>query len=258
MMMPEATEPTLLILTAVAAESDQLVRALNQPQTVQCGHLSVHLGLIGSQRLAIACCGIGKTSAAAATTLLLNQLPLKHVLMIGCAGAYPEGGLTIGDLAIASEEIMGDEGVVTPTGFLDMEQIGFAVVQCGEQHFYNRFPTTTSTCQQLSLLLSPYAQQHSIQCKVGRFVTISTCSGTAQYGQQIYQRTQGIVENMEGAAVAQVCAQYQTPFSEVRAISNMVEDRNMAQWQIKGAMQRAQQAALHVIHCFAAEKEEPS
>jgi len=60
---------------------------------------------------------------------------------------------------------------------------------------------------------------------------------------------------MEGAAVAQICAQYQTPFSELRAISNMVEDRNMTQWDLFGAMSRAQHAALQVIHCFTPEKE---
>lgn len=254
-MMSVPTEPTLLILTAVAAESDQLVSALNQPQTIQCGHLNVHTGLVGSQSLAIACCGIGKASAASATTLLLNQFTVSHVLMIGCAGAYPEGGLTLGDLAIASDEIMGDEGVLTSNGFLDMEQLGLAIVQCGEQRFFNRFPTTSTTVNQLNTVLAPYAQQHSIQCKTGSFVTVSTCSGTALSGQQLYQRTQGIVENMEGAAVAQMCTQYQIPFNEIRAISNMVEDRNMSQWDLAGAMTRAQHAALYAIHCFTLEKE---
>lgn len=249
------TQPILLVLTAVAAESDQLVRALNQPQTVQCGHLNVHTGLIGSQNLAIACCGIGKSSAAAATTLLVNHFTVSHVLMIGCAGAYPEGGLKLGDLAIASEEIMGDEGVLTPTGFIDMEQLGFAIVQCSEQRFFNRFPTTNIMVNRLNTILKPYAHQHSLQCKTGSFVTVSTCSGTVVAGQQLYQRTQGIVENMEGAAVAQICVQYQIPFNELRAISNMVEDRNMAQWDLIGAMSRAQHAALCAIHCFTAEKE---
>ncbi|MBW2187000.1 MAG: hypothetical protein JRG71_11585 [Deltaproteobacteria bacterium] len=117
---------------------------------IQCGHLNVHIGLIGSQNLAIACCGIGKASAAAATTLLVNHFMLSHVLMIGCAGAYPEGGLKLGDLAIASEEIMGDEGVLTPTGFVDMEQLGFAIVQCGEQRFFNRFPTTDTMVERFN------------------------------------------------------------------------------------------------------------
>ncbi|OQY22087.1 MAG: futalosine hydrolase [Desulfobacteraceae bacterium 4572_35.2] len=255
MMMEITTESKLLILTAVAAESDQLISALHQPQTIQCGHLTVYTGLIDSQNLAIACCGIGKAAAAAATVLLINKFTLSHVLMVGCAGAYLEGGLTVGDIAIASDEIMGDEGVLTSNGFLDMEQLGFAIVQCGEQRFFNRFPTTDTMVERFNAVLTPYAQQHSLQCKTGSFVTVSTCSGTALIGQQLYQRTQGIIENMEGAAVAQMCAQYQIPFSELRVISNMVEDRNMDQWDLTGAMTRAQHAALQVIHCFTAEKE---
>lgn len=255
MIAPEALEPTLLILTAVATESDQLVATLEQKQTVHCGHLDVHTGLIGAQNLAITCCGIGKASAAAAATLLLNQFNVSHVLMIGCAGAYPEGGLTVGDLAIASEEVMGDEGVMTPSGFLDMEQLGLAIVQRHESRYYHRFPTDNGLVSALSTMLEAYAHHHAIQCRTGSFVTVSTCSGTTIAGQQLYQRTQGIAENMEGAAVAQICTLYQIPFVEIRAISNMVEDRNMAQWDLFGAMARAQHAALHVIHCFAAEKE---
>lgn len=250
-----ATQPTLLILSAVNAECDQVIATLKQPQTVPCGHLSIHTGVIGSQSLAIACCGIGKSAASAATALLLNQFKVSQVLMIGCAGAYPEGGLSIGDLAIASDEIMGDEGVQTPTGFLDMEQLGLAIVQCGEQQLFNRFPTASTVVNKLKTVLELYAQQHAIQCKTGRFVTVSTCSGTAQSGHQLQQRTQGIVENMEGAAVAQLCAQYQTPFNELRAVSNMVEDRNMASWDLAGAMKRAQQAALFALHCLTPEKE---
>lgn len=257
MMQSLAEKPTLLILTAVAAEQNQLVSALTQLRTVSCGHLSVHTGFIDSHPVAIACCGVGKSAAAAATALLVNRFTLSHVLMVGCAGAYPEGGLTLGDLAIASEEIMGDEGVVTTTGFLDMEQIGLPIVRCGEQRYFNHFPTDSFLLNQIKDSLTTYAQQHSLQCKVGRFVTISTCSGTAQYGQQLYQRTHGLIENMEGAAAAQICALYQIPFNELRAISNMVEDRNMAQWDLAGAMNRAQHATLHVIHCFTQQKEPP-
>lgn len=253
MMTAITTKETLLVLTAVQAESDQLVSALSQKQTLRCGHLTIHTGTIGTVHLTIACCGIGKACAAAATALLVNQLNVYQVLMIGCAGAYPEGGLKIGDLAIASEEIMGDEGVATPLGFLTMEQLGFAIVENEQHSYYHRFPTHTDDRRQTTL--ATYAADQQIQCLTGPFVTVSTCSGTADAGQQLYQRTQGLVENMEGAAVAQVCAQYQIPFTEMRAISNMVEDRNMAQWDLLGAMSRAQRAALQVIDTFEKESQ---
>lgn len=249
------TAATLLILTAVPSESDQLVAALSQKETERCGHLTLFTGKIAAQQVMISCCGIGKASAAAAASLLVNKRNVSQVLMIGCAGAYPEGGLNIGDLAIASDEIMGDEGVATPTGFLNMEQLGFAIVKKGQQSYYNSFPTHITTRDKLQTTLASYAANLKIQCSTGPFITVSTCSGTTEAGHQLYQRTQGLVENMEGAAVAQVCAQYQIPFNELRAISNMVEDRNMAQWDLFGAMSRAQQAVLHVIDNFTHEKE---
>jgi futalosine hydrolase len=52
---------------------------------------------------------------------------------------------------------------------------------------------------------------------------------------------------MEGAAVARVCRQFSLPCLEVRSISNMVEDRNTKNWQLKQACTRAGQAAATII-----------
>ena len=48
-----------------------------------------------------------------------------------------------------------------------------------------------------------------------------------------------LVESMEGAAAAHVCALYGVPFLEVRGISNLVGDRDRAAWDVEGAAARA-------------------
>ena len=242
-----AHQATIVLLTAVAAESDLLRAELTQAETIVCGHLPLRVGILHGQRVAIGCCGIGKTSAAAATATLLNHVCANRVIMLGCAGAYPASGLKVGDLAIASEEILGDEGVLTPQGFLDMEQMDLPVARVGERCYYNRFPIDPQGLTSLKALLHDYAINESIQCCCGPFVSVSTCSGTASHGALLHQRSGGIAENMEGAAVAQVCVMYQIPFIEIRAISNMVEDRDMSRWDLPGAMERAQHAVLHLL-----------
>jgi len=52
---------------------------------------------------------------------------------------------------------------------------------------------------------------------------------------------------MEGAAVAQVCQQYKVPFLEIRGVSNMVEDRNLQNWDLAGAAENAQQALVALL-----------
>jgi len=58
---------------------------------------------------------------------------------------------------------------------------------------------------------------------------------------------QALCENMEGAAVARVCQQFGLPLLELRCISNLVEDRNLQNWQLKQACTRCGEAAALIV-----------
>ena len=45
------------------------------------------------------------------------------------------------------------------------------------------------------------------------------------------------IETMEGAAVFYVCLMERIPFCEIRSISNYVEERNVANWNIPLAIE---------------------
>lgn len=75
-------------------------------------------------------------------------------------------------------------------------------------------------------------------------VTVSTCSGTDQAAQSMVERTGGICENMEGAAVAQICRLYEVPFLELRGISNQVENRDLERWDLPAGSRIAQKALM--------------
>jgi futalosine hydrolase len=79
-------------------------------------------------------------------------------------------------------------------------------------------------------------------------------SGTEQRGNILGVEFQGLCENMEGAGVARVCDQFAVPVLEVRCISNLVEDRNTDNWQLRQACTKAGQAAAVIIKTLAASK----
>ena len=54
----------------------------------------------------------------------------------------------------------------------------------------------------------------------------------------------GAVESMEGAAIAHVAALHDIPVGEVRAISNIVGDRDTRAWRIQEAAIAAQEGLL--------------
>jgi futalosine hydrolase len=234
----------IAIVAAVPLETELLRRYLSPCEVRSCGRRDLFRGTLGGHPALLLHCGIGKTNAAAGTSALLTAFQPKAVLMVGCGGAYLGSDLAVGDLALASEEIFGDEGVLTPTGFLDMEKIGFPVVQRSGQFFFNRFPVDPGLLEKARDIL---AQGGHPTPTVGPFVTVSTCSGTLIAGMELSRRTGGICENMEGAAVAQVCALHGIPFLEIRGISNLVEDRNPAAWEIRRAAETAQEAVRRLL-----------
>lgn len=170
--------------------------------------------------------GVGPVNAAHAATMAIVTHRPDAILVCGVAGAYPSSALQIGDVVSAAVEIYGDLGAQSPTGFLDMQALGFPVVS-----------TPTVLFNELPMQVFPTS--HSV-----RFVTVSTCTGTDSTARDIEARTSGAVENMEGAAVAHVAHIHGVPVGEVRGISNMVTNRETKSWRLKDAAAVAQEAAL--------------
>ena len=78
----------------------------------------------------------------------------------------------------------------------------------------------------------------------GVSVTVSTCSGTGEYGAELSRRWNAVMENMEGAAVAQVCLRAGVECLEIRGISNLVEERDLTKWDFGRAVEVAQRFVL--------------
>jgi len=170
--------------------------------------------------------GVGPVNAAHGVTVAIMKARPDAIVSCGIAGAYPSSGLQIGDVVCAELEIYGDLGAQSPTGFLDMKDLGFPTVP-GRSPLFNELP----------MQLFPAARR-------ARFVTVSTCTGTDAAATAIQARTRGDVENMEGAAIAHVAHLHQIPVGEVRGISNMVTNRDKSSWLLKESSEAAQEAAV--------------
>jgi len=152
------------------------------------------------------------------------------LIICGVGGAYPGSGLRIGDVACADLECYGDLGAASPAGFLDMKAIGFPIID-GPPPIYNDLP------------MGVFPVERRV-----KFVTVTTCTGTDVAARAIEARTNGAVENMEGAAVAHVALIHGVPVGEVRGISNIVTNRDTGAWKVKDAAVAAQEAVLAWIN----------
>lgn len=234
----------IAIIAAVSAETALLRRSLSPCEVRRCGGRELFLGALFGQRVALLHSGIGKINAASAVTALLEKLTPKAVIVIGCGGAYPGSELNPGDLVLATEEILADEGVLTPQGFVNFATLGFPLLDHGGPSMMQRFPVDSRLLADARSLLALFAVGANAQLISGPLVTVSTCSGTDEAALTMARRTGGICENMEGGAVAQVCRLYEVPFLELRGISNRVENRDLSRWDLPGAASITQRALM--------------
>ncbi len=169
-------------------------------------------------------CGVGKVNAAHSTTLLLENYDTDLLILFGLGGAY--NSAKPGDVAVAESENYGEEGVLTKEGWSSMETI--SPLLKNEKEYFNTFPLDLK----LSKLAVKVAKDLGFNATSGNFVTVSQVSGTRESGEILKNRFDGVCENMEGAAVAHICALYGVPMVEIRGISNIIEERDIKKWNI--------------------------
>ena len=78
-------------------------------------------------------------------------------------------------------------------------------------------------------------------------ITVNTVHGNEQSIAEIVNRLNPDVESMEGAAVFKVCNEFAVPCIQIRAISNNVEMRNKANWNMPLAIHNLNNQVARII-----------
>ncbi len=233
------------LLCSVDAEAELILERMQNRQTTVLGSKNIVEGTLAGRRAALCIGGMGKVNAGHAATLLLTRYGAQALFIFGIGGAYPSSGARIGDIVLAKEEIAGDEGVLTASGFEDTRSIGIPLLKTASTVIYNTYTAPEGLLTPSLQLLTSLTDQCRVH--VGSFVTLSTCTGTARRANELEARYHGLCENMEGAAAAQVAELHGVPWLEVRGISNIVQDRDLATWDIPKAAAAAQNALLRIM-----------
>lgn len=241
------------LVSATEKESRAILKTLRRIKDKSLA-LPVYQGKIGKTNIIHIISGIGKTNAAHASTLLIEKFSPSAVINFGIGGAYPSANLRAGDIAIADREIYGDEGLWLKDGFHKADEIGIPLLKKGRKKYFNEFPLDRNFIKKVMKIIPPHLPlakggrgDFSIKIKSGTFVTLSASTGTDKRARELEKRFNAICENMEGAAVAHICAIYNIPMLEIRGISNIVEDRNMGKWDIKTAAENCQKTVFVLL-----------
>jgi len=202
---------------------------------------SVTSGTVGKARVVHIASGMGVANAARAATVLCERYSPTHVVSFGICGAYPGSGLAMGDIVMAEKEVYADTGLILVDGFHGVDAIGIELLKKGGRKFYNEFPLDVGFRKRTLKVID--------NVSTGVFATVNATSGTMKRAKEIRLRSGAICENMEGAAVAHVCAGYGVPVLELRGISNILPGRKG--WDKEGAAENCQKALIKLLGSFA-------
>lgn len=233
----------LALICSVDLEAEPIRHRLEDMHPLTVGRKPACQGRLAGREVVLVIGGMGKTNAAQALTALLESREVAGIVSFGVGGAFPGSDLATGDVALATLEVYGDEGVATPQGWISTESIGIPLLDLDGARAYNRFALDAGRVADAGRAL----ERAGIRSVAGPFVTVSCCSGTTALGEELRARFGGICESMEGAACAHVAALYGTPFVEVRGISNLVEDRDLARWRLRDAAEAAARGVEAVV-----------
>ncbi|HLR61087.1 MAG TPA: 5'-methylthioadenosine/S-adenosylhomocysteine nucleosidase [Lentibacillus sp.] len=155
--------------------------------------------------------GIGKVNAAMATAILHERFNPSLVINTGSAGGFA-AELNVGDIVISTEVVHHD---------VDVTAFGYAYGQVP------KMPAMYTADADLAAQAGQAVKQLGIDYQEGIIATSdSFMEDTAQVEAVREKFPAMIAAEMEAAAIAQVCYQYETPFVVIRALSDIAGKRS--------------------------------
>lgn len=227
-MTPVSKPPVIGILSALPEELAAVAKGMSVHSVARHGGREFRTGEVGRHRVITVVAGIGKVAAATTATLLIERFAVNAVLFTGVAGGL-HSSVKVGDVVIASEFLQHDMDA-SPL-FPPHEVPGYARA---------RFPTDatwqsrlTQAARDVLANLDTHVESASIkafhlehaQVHSGLIISGDQFVSTAASSNGLSARLpDALATEMEGAAVAQVCHDFDVPFAAVRTISDRADD----------------------------------
>ena len=177
--------------------------------------------LIGSNRFTVLIAGIGCMSTAYWLTKIIDKDRPDLLIQAGIGGSF-SNDFPPGSLVLVNEEVTGDLGVEENNEFRDLFDLGL--------------PQISDPYTGKSLLNKDEEMLQRYNLPLVKAVTINEISTRAARIEQLQQKYQPVVESMEGAAFHYVALIEKIPYIQLRAVSNMVGERDKSKWKMKEAI----------------------
>jgi futalosine hydrolase len=188
--------------------------------------------LIGSNRFDVLITGIGSMSTAYWLTKSIEKKRPALLIQAGVAGSFSEN-YPPGSLVLVNEEVTGDLGVEENNEFKDVFDMGL--------------PQVSDPYTGKSLVNNEQEMLQRYNLPLVKAVTINEITTRSARIQQLQQKYQPVVESMEGAALHYIALMEKIPYIQLRAVSNMVGERDKSKWKMKEAIDKLNEQLITMV-----------
>lgn len=175
--------------------------------------------------------GIGTIFTSFHLTNTLRDNKYRFVINVGIAGSLTKE-LNIGEVVAVVSDEFADLGIEKENEFLTLFETGFMDA--------NEFPFEQG-------VLKASDANGLFQFKKVRGITTNKSHGRESSIAEIKSKFSAQVESMEGAVVLYVCKWFGITCFQIRSISNFVESRDSAQWNIPLALEKLNESIMDVL-----------
>lgn len=200
----------IAIIGAMPQEVSTLSARLEAMTTNEAAGVVIYSGLLDGVPVVVTQSGIGKVNATIATALVIERFSPRMVINTGSAGGIGDG-LAVGDVIIGHRVAHHDVDV-TAFGY----QMGQMAQMPVDYPSDDRLIAVAQDCAKVF----PNATVHSGQIVSGdQFV-----ADTQRFNTIRTWFPQAVAVEMEAAAIAQTCYQFDLPFVVIRAVSDLANE----------------------------------
>lgn len=219
---------TIAILSALPQEQAGLVQAMEGAQAEAHAGRMFWRGRWMGHEVVCALSGIGKVAAATTATSLIERFGVRRMVFTGVAGGLADA-VQVGDVVVAREYLQHDMDASPIFPRWEIPGYGRARLACDAQMTDVLLAASERCVAQASPDMRAAHATTAARAHAGLVVSGDQFVGAAQASMALRHGLQAagheaLAVEMEGAAVAQVCADFGLPFAAMRTISDRADD----------------------------------
>ncbi|PNY80051.1 5'-methylthioadenosine/adenosylhomocysteine nucleosidase [Deinococcus koreensis] len=197
----------LAIIGAMDEEIELLLADLQAREDLKLPGVTLHRGTLDGVEVLLTRGGIGKVNAAMTTTHLLVQGATRVIFTGVAGGVHPE--LRVGDIVVSTDLVQHD---------VDVSALGYDLGTVpGEPPAWAADPELRQVAVQAARTVE------GVTVMEGRVASGDQFIASPQGVARLWQSFGAACAEMEGAAVAQVCAKAGVPFVVIRSVSDTAD-----------------------------------